>query len=672
MSEYIKSQFPSFKVFIYGLEVTNDATSITITASDGKYPDTAAITLQNNFDKYIFTMTDMLNTIQSGPTDKIVTPAGPLPLPQTFDVPDEDKSRVIKQKLTANVTTVTAENPREAYPINFESAAPAYRYPFQVGKPIFHPNDPIRIALRDEADPNVWYWAFAGFMSDFTDSVTPNQARTVTIVGESVSKLLRYARFTSNPGIADINSLMVKTLNGDIQSRTAMANVFIGATLPQMMFAMLFGISAFDEASGGAIQSTDSNIYVTSSVLHHDVVYAWGGGSLQYFKSGIGHIRLNDPTTPLAGRSTVFEYGDGISSSHDGDVPQQLESRSINNLEEYQMAIDTMVIMDDLVNMAAPSTSPIHALPNDTITQIIEYIGRHPEIYPIDGGRLMMLIPKGLGVGNREIVTRDLMSGSYAMNTEWITRAQLIFDMVDRIEFVMYTTGKGDFCVEFPLVDFKPADFGKYANRYVIGNQDISNIDSAFIDAKVATQVIGIRTPVKNRSEVFVTPLMRTTGNTKVTTLWHLIPMYGVRQIPITTKGYISSFDGVEIYNHISLNRTNADAYTQKLNMNPRFSAQINRPYYIQYRNHIGTTRNYSHNITWGVGGSVTSNLNFSSMRGWAGDIDIETGDMIFTPIGGWSSRPYGYDIMNNRGAAERVGRPPGDLYVDTEYDSTH
>lgn len=691
-----ETQYPSWKVFIYGLDVTKDVLSVALNNSDGKIPNTASITLQNNLDKYIITLTDMVNILNFTTTANSVltsgvgiikknvsikTPAGDFfsqggdpdiasdrPIsPQNFDVPDADKSRVISAKLQAPNPKIAAEVPAGQPPIAFANEQPAYRYPFQAGKPIFHPNDPVRIALRDQDNPNIWYWAFSGFMSDFTDTIGVNQDRTVTIVAESPAKLLRYARFTSNPGLVDIGKREVRAaINADASSRSVFANIFRDLTLPEIFFAMLFGSNTFDPqtpSSPTANGSLSSSAFVAAeSDLSDDVYYANGKGSLKTWKWGIGHMRLQNKNTPESSWSSVYEFGEDEGPGNGGlkgtdprrGIPPQLNFKSIKNLEDWQSAIDNTVKFEDMVNMLAPTAPPdtaSHVGPDQSIEDVITFIGENPQFYPVDGGRLMMLIPKSLGASNRELVLKDLVN-SFHLNTEWSTRAELLYDTVERIQFVFYVSPRGDFVVEFPLVDFKPSDFGKYADNYIVKNKNITTVESAFTDSKVMTQAVANHTFAKNWGFAD-TDLTLALGLFEVVTLWHLIPMHGVRQAPITPQGYVDTVDGAELYAHIQLNRLNADAYTQKIGSLPRFNAWVNRPYYIQLRNHIGTTKNFCHNISWGMGGDASSSVGLFSMRGWSGDLDSNN-EMIFTPLGGWPSRPFGYDVLFNRGQVQR------------------
>lgn len=696
-----KSLFPGYRVFIYGQEVTQDVIAVTFQDTDGRTPNTCAITLVSPFDRYVVTPFDMgqygivgnINIEAVNQNIPIVDPMGTqmdisdrsaLPVYGAL-VPMDDtiKSRVILAKKNVPATilrpsaTATDPNPK---------ARSALPYPFHSGKPIFHPNDPVRVFTRDPSDPNIWYFQFSGLVSDFSDETDANNTNILTITAESPNKWLRYGRFTANPGIVDVKRQVVRdVMTQDIAVRTVFANLFSHLTLPEIFFAMLFGISAFANPSGVADALADAKKQLDSGKkqatldftselakrveTHQEKAYSVedsDGHLLTRHNWGIGHLNLE--------RSRVFIYGDagGPDVGNDG-IPPSLQSVLISNLETYQSAIDHTVQPTDLKDMRSDGVLVYPDLfrstaANTDIPSVITYIGQHPEIYAVDGGRLMMLIPRSLGQARRTIVTNELVS-SFNLNTEWSTRGDVLYDVVQRIQFVFYVSPKGDFCVEFPLFDASPEQFGKFAKNYLVGVPDTTNVSSQFSDTLVMTQAVCSPVIIQNMEKTAPDTLAAQVGLQQVVTLWHLIPLYGVRNAPITPRGYIATTQAAQLYAMICLNRLNADSYTQKVTMNPRMTAWLNRPFYIQRRNHIGTTRTISHNITWGEGGTATTDLGLASMRGWDGSTD-KNGRMIFTPIGG--KFPLAYDILFQRrdiNTPNQSSKPPipadGDLKGD-------
>lgn len=657
---HVQSQFPAYRVFIYGYEVTADVTAVVLNSSDGEYPNTCAITLTSTLDKYLVTVQDLINigNAVTIPGLSIIDPTGAkfgpsVPGANVVHSPvyvrHAAKDQIMAQKRSAPAATVTVNMPAgSSLP---DRTITATKYPFQVGKPIFHPNDPVRVFERDPSDPNIWYYMFTGLVSDFAEEVDANDNNVLTIVAESAAKHLRYGRFTSNPGYVDLlNQQVKKAITDDVAVRTVFANLFANLTLAEIFFAMLFGISAFDETpafqklvdqqrqsllAGGPAHGTldSSTVFTTSpSTTTDSVQYAWGKGTLRQYKHGVGHLDL--------GKSMVFQYGDtNAKGQKPTSIPPQMSWLPITALATYQQNIDHRVKSEDINGMRGDVNAGGTPLPVPSdIPSIIKAIGEHPEIYPTDGGRLMMLIPESL-VDSREIVTRDLAQ-TFAANTEWSTRAQVLRNVVERIQFVFYVSPRGDFCVEFPLVDFDPADFGEFAPNYIVGLDSTPVISTAFSDSKVMTMAVCAHNFVQNM-EVGGDP-NEIPGFQQVVTLWTLIPVYGVRTVPITPQGYIASADGANVYASICLNRLNADAYTQQVRMPPRLTTWLNRPHYVQKRNHIGTTKSITHTITWGANGEVGTTLGLNDMRGWDGSITRD-GRMLFTPLGGAASKPFSY-----------------------------
>jgi hypothetical protein len=624
--------YPAFRVFIFGAEVTKDVISIQLQRTDGRAPGTCTLTLVSPLDRYEVTSSDIrqiyrvvdqkIQSVDKGGTDLSI-------YINQLNIADEVKSNIVRTKLAVPPIHI---KPNKILPSDNPVPELAERYPFRSGEWIFHPMDPVRVFMRDPYDPSIWYHMFSGFCSDFTDTTSCNQEKLLTIVAEDPSKLLRYGRFTSNPGLFDISKQkVVNAFISDIAVRTVNANLFSGRTLSEIFCEMLFG------AAGFSTRIAHSN---TNEVLPETLVSVNGSADVGRRRWGCGHTNL--------AKSCVYLYGDTASGVITGKVtgiPQILNTQDINSLEYYQQQIDHKVTLSDPSQLIAEFNNSNYSIPSlTTIEDVITEIGSHPELYPVDGGKLMMLFPKVLGADNRELILHDLI-GSFALNTEWTTRAEVLYDIIENIEFIFYVSPRGDFCVEFPLFDFSPEDFGSYADVYDINISETCNIESAFSDTKVYTQSASIGQIAKNwtfgqnlSSEI----------NRQFVTLWHLIPQFGVRQAPLTPKGYISGKDAAKVYAAISLNRLNADALTQQITMTPNLSMWINRPIKIQVKDHIGTPKSVSHSLVWGMQGDMTTNLGLYAMRAWDGTVDQDSNPIYFA-IGGRASKPIDYARLFHR-----------------------
>ncbi len=697
MSDTTKEQaryaYPRYKVFIFGVEVTDDTIGITMNEHDGGAPNTCQITLLNEFDKYIITTDDMaaISKIPGGilniPWMKGAQSNGQGPIntadknSTTPTITSPRKAAILQTKnvVTQNVS-ISARSGPTGTPISDTNSTNYYgtsikRYPMADGAPIFNSMDPVRVAMRDPFDPSRWYWHFSGFVSDMVDNTNENNVKTLTIVVEDPTKLFRYTRVFLNPGIIDAQAAITQE---DLRAQTFFANFLRGLTLPEMFFTLFFGP---DKAG-------------TEKILQKNVS-ASGESNLSTKLRGIGHFALDSSSYFLFGpdAETVKEGDDNAES---GLIDIKPPVNLGNDLQIWQSLIDHEVQPSDLYTMA---TEADRASSNNTILDrgdyitsnggkldiegVIDWIGTHPQDYLVDGGRLMMLIPNSLGADNRKIVVEDIIQ-SYAMNSEWHSAGEIMQETVDRIQFIMYATPKGDVVIEPPLYDFNPNDFGiaqmsadklidtlpkskpgtsnasteliagermfrgnprgPYGTNYVIRTRDTYNWESAFVDEKVYTMAICPHSIVQQWESVGNTSII---GDLAVVKLLDLIPLYGVRPVPIEPRGFLNSREGATLFASITLNKLNADSHTCNISHVPNIALWINRPLYVEGRNFIGTTKQLTQTITWGASGDMSTTTDLYAVRTWNGQVAKNNPtEPIFTTIGGQGSKPLDYSIL--------------------------
>lgn len=679
----VRHAFPAYKVFIFGVEVTEDVLDVEVQYNVGRAPNVCSVTLANELDKYIFTTNDLKNLFGG-----IQAEAAQIAQIKAFDAqgldiamgiepddigrvnPDQQdidqailervnvispeiKRVVIEQKVTKRIPGV--EQPNVVGKVD-GSIKPltgdAFRYPLQAEDPIFHPNDPIRIFYKDPFNPRRWYHAFAGFLSDFDDNVDENNQKILTITGEGPTKIFRYGRITTNPGVIDIGAIQIAEL--DASFRSAYISGFKGLNLPELLFTITFGNNP-DDPEKFSVQRDSPD-----------------GSSVQAGKlRGVGNFNFS--------RSLVVEFGPTSVGGRVDIISGQIKSLNVSELGQYQAIIDHEVKETDLIEMLIENSedesairSQIQTLPKRIIGDdeiidplaIIGFIGTRPEKYPVDGGRLILCIPASFHPeANREVLLKDIID-SFAMNTEFKSRLGIVFDTIERIEFVFYESPKGDLICEFPLYDFDPDDFGlderfphvdtlslqensdvqrgPFGNRFIIGRRDTYNFSKGITDEKIRTQVTAPHFLLQNYTNESDSNVVQPPA---VVTLRHLLPLYGARLEQVNPKGFISSPEAALVYAQITLNKLNADARSIGINAVPNFGVWLNRPLFFQQRNCIGTLMSTSHNIKWGMGGSVDTRYNINYLRGWDGLVD-SNGNPVYTPIGGIPSRPLDYKLL--------------------------
>ncbi len=704
-SDQVRYAYPKYRVFIFGVEVTDDCVAINIDSHIGGTPNTCQITILNQYDKYIVTTSDM--AVLSGNTNQI-------------NLPWTNKKRAASQKLgrpgtgstEAGLGSIKPERKRSILTAKFketqsidsgtrttpvgdplpESTAKYYgnfikHFPMSDGAPIFNVMDPVRVAMRDPFNPNRWYWHFAGFVSDLVDNSNENNAKQLTILVEDVTKLFRYTRLAINPGVLDHKAAVQSE---DIRVQSFYTNFLRGFTLPEVFFTLIFGP---DKAG-------------TEKVLSRNVSGS-GSTNMSTALKGIGHFSFD--------ASSYCTFGSKAEDSEDEGgkaLTDVKEEREIKELKDWQALIDHEVQPSDLYTMATQTDREISGLIDGRAADlgsdggilntedVVGYIGIHPQEYPVDGGKLMMLIPNSLGTNNARILLDDIIQ-AYPMNSEFHSAGAVMEEIVERIQFAMYCTPKGDLVIEPPLYDFDPDDFGllddvkkdgtaipffqsgavlqsqsanalggstrdtvdavdilargerlfpggtrgPFGDNYIILKRDTYSWESAFVDEKVYTIAVCPWSIVQNWPDVGDTGIV---GDLALKRLEDLIPLYGIRPIPITPRGYIASREAATLYASITLDHLNADAHTVNVQHVPNIQLWLNRPIYVEGRNMIGTTKQISHSITWGAAGTMDTTSDLYAVRTWNGMVsEDDPTQPIFTRIGaGHGSEAIDYAVL--------------------------
>ena len=683
--------FPAYRVFIFGQEVTPDVTSIAINWHDGLEPGTCTITLANKNWRYVITHNDMLQIAKYRGVDEAklrvledtmmpdalrIPPEQVLSRSTTYvafnPISDDDRAHntqdsnaaVIKQNIvTAKINAGAADVPPDIFGNQIvlgenvtNLPVQAWRYHFQVGRTIFHPYDPVRIFERDPYNADVWYFMFSGFCSDFTTHNDTKGDSTITVVAEQPSKLLRYGRFTSNPGITDVGVVAVrKAIVADVTIRQPFANATAWMTLPDMMFAMLFGINAFGNPNGFA-NMTSIPDEKDPEMVTETLYSAYGSASVPRRKWGIGHINMTGSRIYVYGPASVSGTAlAGLPPALSGPGHAKFISQEVDSsLESYQEYIHHAVQLSDVDTMIAEGVQKPASFTPTNVWDTMTMIGQRPDIYPVDGGRLIMLLPHTVAGQNNNLTSRDFIK-TFALNTEWTSRSDIISSALERIEFVWYVSPKGDYIVEFPLYDFDHTQFGTYGRPWHIDLDHTISTDTTLVDNKVYTQAVCTPQALPNMSAgAGVSPKL---GRQQAAILWYLIPTYGVRQAPVQPRGYLPNEAAALRYAWYSINRMNADALTQSAHIIPNLQMWINRPVLMDIVDHYGTTRSVNQNITWGQEGDMSTELGLAYMRGWDGTLDeaSEYPRKKYYTIGGLMGRPLNYEILFNPNSPQAI-----------------
>lgn len=607
------------------------------------------------------------------------------------NIDDPVKRRVLLAKFNVRQELQNFQ-PNLVDPFNSQSIAglqqlngQVLRYPFHTGDSIFHSNDQVRIFWRDPTDASRWYHMFAGFVSDYTDTVDQDNQRLVRLRFEDASRILRYARLTTNPGILDIEAAAVAS---DSITRTFFNDGFADLNLPQFLFTVIFGA----ERAGTSGETGTENVrgVRTFANLRYSVN---GQSESTLLEDAVGSYNFDGSFVAVFG-----SLDDGVSNrERDELVRANLPATTVDSLAQYQALVDHQVYFSDLTNMSLPTPdvqAEVEVLRGDirkradrtfVAEDIVKVIGENPHLFPVDYGRLCFLVPGSLGPAtNQKLLLNDIVGVN--TQTTWRTRLGLVYDVVERLDFQFYCSPKGDLICEMPLYDYEPDDFGNepldleqflrlgrgnlqfdvgtdrergpFGPQLRVAKRDTISWEKQFIDENVRTQMLGVWSLIPEFAGL---PASSTIGQFAPVNLYGLIPQFGVRSETIDPLGIISNENAARVYANVKLNQINAGAKKASVEVLPRVQLGFpNRPLEFEERTFVATTTSVTHNLTWGVNGSMTTDVDLKYVRAWGGQV-VDEGRLVYEPIGGFASQALNYALrLRQRSSDIRASRATG------------
>lgn len=686
----VKYSFPAWKGYVFGQEISDDITSVTVNWHDDRSPNTAEIVLASEDDRYIATETDIKALYSDIDVEALAHSVREKPKPQTAGagpqltafgeedirtfinkrasgaISDTTKRRVLLAKYDKRVkaqaqpgmedslkvalkeitsrAAQSAERGRTSIQKFAALSGDFLRFPLQVGQSIFHTGDPVRIFWRDPFHPLSWFFSMTGTISDWREDVRADGHRSVVLTVEDPLRVLRFARLAHNPNIFDIKALFDPSRDQLI--RNFQREIFVDYTVPELFKTLMYGSKDAGVAPEGVLARG-----IKAPKPLDQFRYGVEGAPTPYSPPDRGAGAFNP--TPKKG-IRIFQFGPTESQS--APKVNKVESHdieTIESLEAWQDIVDHTLPsrVEDFEDLCLPEywmtvESELRGAAVDGIIDpyvAMDMIGRNPQWFPVDYGRLLMLLPASLGPGsNRDIMLRDLVNG-IGTETEFTSRLSILYNIVERLEFHLYTTPRGDVVVEMPLFSYDPEDFGKYESRYHFPLDDTIDFSSQFSDEDIKTQFHVHWNLVSN---------MPSLGNSQLVgsapaemTLFALVPQFGLRTERLDPTGYIDSPEAAKYYANIKLTKSNADAWMSQVNTLMHIGVGPNRPCYFEARDFIATTRKTTNAIVWGSNGSVRQSLTLNYRRGWSGLIDADS-KRIYEPYGGYASQPYNYKLL--------------------------
>jgi hypothetical protein len=315
--------------------------------------------------------------------------------------------------------------------------------------------------------------------------------------------------------------------------------------------------------------------------------------------------------------------------------------------EKWQRLVDTKVTtdLDEIQMLCLPDrwSEYENSLVNKSIDEIITTIGEHPEDFPVDFGRLLFFVPDNLGPGSKIDIFLEDFAG-IPEQTEMLTRLQIIYGLVERLNFCFYATARGDIVCEMPLYSFKPEDFGSYQDRYKFTMEDMISYSSHFQHDKVRTllqadfAIIPGFASLSTQEKIWIAP--------KVVAVQALIPQFGLVAEKAEPWHFANSVEAMKYYCDLKLAQLNGDAWTQNVQTVIRMGLGPNRPCYFEARDFIATLRSISNAIRWQKDGAVSQTLSVNYRRGWTGQVADDKVTHLYEPYGGIMADPTAIAVL--------------------------
>ena len=602
---------PDYRVFIFGVEVTSDVFSISVTQTYNERIGTAIINIANDNEKWNlptsfsavergFTADELsVGDELSGSHGLIDTPgalrgtntktgkeaSGPVEKDGTVVTPFVF-AREKKNNMRIRISGLPEGEAREALSIRFQNQP---SFPFIPGQPLIQMADPIRVFIKNPwnlqtsfrpdqvntgeervndnttFNPNVedlneqWYFGFTGFIASVTEDFDAETNRSILrLFCEDIRRILRYARITSNPQAFRLNSIRRETVgNGpdiagivqpDIYRYTANQAVSANQTLVDL-----------ENNTGGIVEQMLFNTFPQDPETSQNPPKE-GYSDGQVPKGVLGFRRASNPFAAVSAGGTIVQP-------------------SASSVEQET---------SDLMEALYPTLTP------DEVTTF----GLDWSLGALDNiNRLFILVPSRANFPDRKFPYDFQARVSFFY--EWKSRFEVINEFVKAQDSVWYSTPKGDIVVEFPQYDALPQRYEVPWTNVLTIQDEFTGFNATQDDRLIQTQTIVQASPIDGLNVSAQLPF----GGVGSKENPELIGRYGLR-LHMEGRPFKYSADDVESADQLAAmwqELTNADAYRlEGLTTTPNFRAPIARPYYFKFRNIIGFATQITHTIVWG------------------------------------------------------------------------
>src|SRR5579885_524963 len=339
----------------------------------------------------------------------------------------------------------------------------ALRWEFNENSTCFHKHDPIRIfvhnpLMNENGDPSVpaWLPAWLGFLENRTmEDDYINGLRTIKITGYDIRYMLKKMRVKTNgmddPTVAGSNYQVMEGQFKDLLGKGNFSNQpFSTGTFETVAETLLTGGTGLPFANSAGV----GKLFVDTKSFFDPPTDA----SQPSFGDAFGpSVKGPNSNTPEA-----FKTGSALSQSQ------------VKTLEDfYSLALYGKWELSTGSVSGRPLTyAEAQEIGQGTVHHASD--GTISVFSPFAVG-INFLLPKD-GTGNKILADVSNNLSPHSSDRTWTTRYDILVARAQAANYQMYISPAGDYMFEFDMIDFQPADFGKFANFLVVDRQDRKSV----------------------------------------------------------------------------------------------------------------------------------------------------------------------------------------------------
>jgi len=578
---------PDFRVFVWGIEITSDVFSVSVSQTVDEEIATATVNIINDNSKWVLPPGIGVIPFDLYPDELSDRPLTTANTSQSLFGPDTTSRRPGSYVTPIQFAKKKQENFKrflsslgEIGQRVLDQFSRNIHFPFLPGGPLFQAGDRIRIFLNNPwtfqgqstnvpTDSEEWYFAFTGFIGAVTEEFdgTSNQS-VIHLYCEEIRRVLRYMRTTTNPLIFHLDQVTLSDLKGEERPTSITGRGAEEVTPPLRTFAP------------DTILYTGNNAPQSGQVIVDRSSPDSSNGFLEWMLIGV----QNQEAANLPGQRVTVDGVMGFPYGKKEIIELVLDETYEQRLSPVMDRIYPKLSYNDVTRYGADWS-----------------LGSDPRVFTelgTDPNKLWVILP----------VKEHFPDRTYPFDwenrvdifSEWESRFNLISDFVKKLDCTWYSTPKGDIVFEFTNYDSVPLRYeSPWSSIFTIYNE-WRRYSYTEDDRNIKTFTLVNASPVDQYDLSRGAPFLSYGRHINP----ELIARFGVREQRSNRPFYYKEDVAGQALNALASRLqelANADAFRiEGMECLPNFRAVAARPYFIAHRNIIAFAKSIRHRVVWG------------------------------------------------------------------------